>query len=102
MEEFGEGNFWITKEEGFSSMGITQKALDLIGTVESIEFSEEGDEFNEGDWVAEIYGNNTSLEVLAPRKLKVKEVNRELGEQPELLEDDPTGDAWILRVETIE
>jgi glycine cleavage system H protein len=102
LREFNEGLLWQSEEEGALVIGVTQQAIDQAGTVAEIEVSDSGDEFEAGDWIAEIRGKNAVVEVLAPYALRVTERNEELLGQPSLLEDDPTGDAWILRAEKLD
>lgn len=100
--EFKDGMLWRTEEgESLFVIGVTQEALDSSGTVQSVDVAEVGDEFEEGDWIGEIQGKNSLVEITAPFAVKVVESNREVLDQPALIEDDPTGDAWILRVERI-
>lgn len=102
IQEFNEGLSWKLEEGGSLVLGVTQSALDLAGSVTEIEMSDNGDEFEAGDWIAEIRGKNSVVDLLAPCALKVVERNDELLGQPALLEDDPTGDCWILRAEKID
>ncbi len=95
--EYASGLLWFLREGAQISLGVTDAGLQDLGTVESIDFSEPGDEFVEGDWVAEVSGANSTMEVSAPVAFVVDEVNEELLENPQHLVDDPTGDGWIIR-----
>ncbi|MGE3260893.1 MAG: glycine cleavage system protein H [Bacteriovoracia bacterium] len=102
LTEFKEGLLWRIEEgESLFLVGVTQEALDSAGTIQALDLSDVGDEFEEGDWIGEIQGKNSLVEITAPFSLRIVESNREIREQPGLIEDDPTGDAWILRVERI-
>jgi glycine cleavage system H protein len=100
--DYKDGLNWNMDEgESLFLIGVTQEALDAAGAVQAVDVPEQGDEFEEGDWIGEIQGKNQLVEISAPFALKVVETNKELLEQPALIEDDPTGDAWILRVERV-
>lgn len=101
IQEFQEGLLWKLEEGSSIVIGVTQSGLDAAGSVAEMDISDSGDEFEAGDWIAEIRGKNSTLEVVAPCGLRVTERNEELISQPALVEDDPTGDAWILRAERI-
>jgi glycine cleavage system H protein len=101
LTEFKEGMLWRIDEDANMLIGVTQVALDFAGAVQAVDVSDAGDEFEEGDWIGEIRGKNALVEITAPFALRIVEGNRELMEQPGLIEDDPTGDAWIIRVEKI-
>ncbi len=102
LQEFQEGLAWKVEEGAALTIGITQSALDQAGAVQAVEIADAGDEFEAGDWIAEIRGKESLIEIQAPCRLRVAERNEEILEQPSVLEDDPTGDAWLLRVERMD
>lgn len=102
LQEFQEGLCWKLEDGEQLTLGITQSAIDQVGTVSGVELSDPGDEFERGDWIGEISGKEMTIEILAPCKLRISERNEEILEQPSVLEDDPTGDAWMLRVEKLD
>ncbi len=97
LKEYGSGSFWFMVDDSGITIGVTGAAIAGLGNIHSIEFAEVGDEFREGDWVAEIVGSEGTLEVLAPESLVVEERNGELASDPNALDADPTGDGWLLR-----
>lgn len=99
--EFKDGMLWQFEDDGKLVIGVTQEALDTAGAVQALDLADAGDEFEEGDWIGEVRGKNALVEITAPCALRVVEGNPDLLEQPALIEDDPTGDAWVLRVEKI-
>lgn len=101
-QEYQDGLLWKIEDGEQLTIGVTQSAIDQVGTVAEVELADAGDEYEAGDWIGEIRGKETTVEVLAPCKLRVSERNEELLEQPSVLEDDPTGDAWMLRVEKLD
>lgn len=102
IQEFQDGLLWKLEEGDSLVIGVTQSGLDMAGSVAEMDISDSGDEFEAGDWIGEIRGKNNVLDIIAPCKLRVTERNDELLSQPSLVEDDPTGDAWILRAERID
>jgi len=102
IQEFQEGLLWKIEEGSSLVIGVTQSAIDQAGTVAEMDISDSGDEFEAGDWIAEIRGKNSVVDIVAPCALRITERNEELLSQPALVEDDPTGDAWILRAERID
>ncbi|RZA00920.1 MAG: glycine cleavage system protein H [Proteobacteria bacterium] len=99
ITEYQDGLLWMVEEGDAMLIGITQSALDACGAVGEVESADAGDEYEAGDWIGEIRGKNSTIDIVAPFDLKVVEVNEQVVDQPSQLEDDPTGDAWILRVE---
>lgn len=99
LKEYNNGLLWMVDEDEFILIGITQHALDQAGSLIAIDLAEPGDEFDSSDWIGELRGKDNVIEIIAPFDLLVKERNEEILQQPSFLEDDPTGDAWVLRVE---
>lgn len=99
LEEFQNGLQWKIQEGKILTLGITQSALDQAGALVELELADEEDEFEVGDWIGELRGKNSTVDLLAPVNGKIVEVNREILDQLSQLEDDPTGDAWLLRAE---
>lgn len=102
IQEFQEGLLWSLDEGGSLVIGVTQSGLDMAGAVTELDISDVGDEFEAGDQMGEIRGKNAVVDLIAPCALRISERNEELLAQPALVEDDPTGDAWILRAERID
>jgi glycine cleavage system H protein len=101
IQEYSSGLLWYMAEDESFLIGVTQFALDSLGGIVRIETGEAKDEFEFEDWLAEIEGKNSVLEVTAPFNLIVEEVNSDVLGQTSVLEDDPTGDAWLLRVKRL-
>lgn len=97
LEEYGGGALWFSMDDGVVIVGATIAGIQSLGVINHIEFAEVGDEFRKGDWIAEINGSEGALQVVAPEDLTVEEFNTELVTEPSFLEDDPTGDGWLLR-----
>jgi len=102
IQEFQDGLLWKLEDGAMIVIGVTQSALDLAGSVAEVDVSDVGDEFEAGDWVGEIRGKNSVVDIVAPCDLRITERNEEVLGQPALIEDDPTGDAWIMRVERLD
>ncbi len=102
LQEYQEGLLWQIEEGANLTIGVTQSAIDQVGSVHGVEIADAGDEFEAGDWIGEIQGKDSLVEIVAPCRVRVLERNNEILESPAILEDDPTGDAWMLRVERLD
>lgn len=102
LQEYQDGLLWKVEEGEALTIGVTQSAIDQVGSVHGVDFADAGDEFEAGDWIGEIQGKDTLVEIIAPCKMRVTERNQEMIENPAILEDDPTGDAWMLRAERLD
>jgi glycine cleavage system H protein len=99
MLEFANGCFWSMVDGEMMTIGITPHGLSELGTIRELELPEVGEDYNEGDEMATVVGRDGELCIECPAALKIVELNHEVKTNPTFLEDDPTGDGWILRGE---
>lgn len=89
---------WIRIEESTGVVGITDYAQESLGDVVYVELPNVGDRFDAG----EVFGNVESVkavsELYMPMAGEVIEVNEGLSESPELINQDPYGEGWMIKV----
>jgi glycine cleavage system H protein len=98
MNEYDEGKIWYKRKGGVVTVGLTEKAFEEIGGVQSINLPVEGDEVTQDDVVAEVEGDKQAFEVIAPVDGAIIAVNEILVEEFELLESDPLDEGWIFKI----
>lgn len=79
-------------------IGITDYAQGQLGDVIFIEFPEVGLEMNIGDVFGEVEAVKTVSELYAPISGTISEVNDKLEDSPDLVNNDPYGDGWLIKV----
>jgi len=91
---------WFLLEEGdVAILGVTEAFLTLVGEPEGIEFAAADEEgFSAGDLLARVITAEEELEVIAPFKGTVVELNSALTDLPETIGEDPYHDGWLIRV----
>ncbi|MCO5142023.1 MAG: hypothetical protein M9962_02910 [Oligoflexia bacterium] len=99
LVEYQNGLLWMRKEGNFYILGFTQLAIESIGSPDELELIEVDDEVESGGWIGELKSRSASVALLAPEGGKIVEINEDLIDQVQLVEDDPTGDAWAVRME---
>ncbi len=89
---------WIRIEDSTGVVGITDYAQESLGDVVYVELPNVGDRFDAG----EVFGNVESVkavsELYMPMAGEVIEVNEGLSESPELINQDPYGEGWMIKV----
>jgi glycine cleavage system H protein len=90
---------WVRIEGNVVTVGITDFAQDALGDVVYVEPPEVGSAVTAGDSVAEVESTKSVSEIYVPVSGTVTERNERLDEQPELLNQDPYGEGWILRID---
>jgi len=94
-----ESHEWVRTDDGTARVGITDFAQDELGDVVFVELPSEGDEVAAGDEFGVVESIKAVSDVYAPVSGTVTAVNEALFDQPELVNEDPFGEGWMLDVE---
>jgi len=90
---------WVKVKDHQAIVGVTSYAQDQLVEVVFVELPEEGKEVKAGDAVATLESVKAVSDVYAPVSGKIIEVNKQLENQPELVNQDPYGEGWIFIIE---
>jgi len=91
---------WLRVEGNIATLGVTDYAQDQLSDVVFFEVNVEvGDMVEKGTIVATIESVKAAADVSLPTSGKVIEVNEALANTPEIINSDPFGAAWMLKVE---
>jgi len=89
---------WILVEDDIATIGITDYAQQELGDVVYVELPEEGQTLEAEDEFGSVESVKAVSEIYAPISGEVTEVNSDLEDTPELVNEDPYGDAWMIRI----
>ena len=89
---------WACINEEEVVIGITDYAQGQLGDVIFIEFPEVGTHFQKGNVFGEVEAVKTVSELYSPLSGTIKEVNLKLDESPDLVNTDPYGEGWIIKI----
>jgi len=87
-----------TDEEGVFLVGITDYAQGELGDVVFVELPEEGASFDEMDVFGTIEAVKAVSDLYCPIQGEVVGVNQELDDDPSLVNEDPYGKGWMIRL----
>ncbi|HET6465697.1 MAG TPA: glycine cleavage system protein GcvH [Nitrospiria bacterium] len=90
---------WIRQENQTAVLGITHFAQDALGDVVYLELPKVGVEVRSGQEIGEVESTKTTSPVYTPVSGKILAVNEELKENPELVNQDPYGKGWIVKIQ---
>jgi len=90
---------WIKIKENQAIIGITDFAQSELGDIVFIEFPDEGDTFQKGDTIGTIEAVKTVADLYAPVSGKILELNLVLDDNAELINSDPFGKGWLIKME---
>ena len=90
---------WIRIEDNIGIIGITDFAQKELGDIVYIEVESEGFEVDESDSFGTIEAVKTVSDLFMPVSGKILEFNEGLEGEPELVNSDPYGKGWIIKIE---
>jgi len=95
---YTEEHEWIRVEGDTATVGITAYAAKQLGDVVFVELPEAGAKVKRMQEFAVVESSKTASDVYAPVSGTVLEVNTPLTEATERVDQDPEGDAWLVRM----
>lgn len=90
---------WLTVEGKSVTVGITDFAQAQLGDVVFLELPNPGRKLELGESFGVVESVKAASDLYAPVSGRVAEVNQQLAAKPELINSDPYGDGWILKLE---
>ena len=93
---------WIQIEGDIATVGITAYAAEKLGDIVFVELPKVGSTLAEGTVVGEIESTKSVGELFAPVNGTVVEANEAVSASPELVNSDPFGAGWLMKVQFAE
>ena len=94
-----ESHEWALEENGTVRVGITDFAQDELGDVVFVELPDAGDELTQEDEFGVIESIKAVSDLYAPVSGEVTAINEDLFDAPELVNEDPFGEGWMLEID---
>ena len=89
---------WVLVDGDIATIGITAYAADKLGDVVFVDLPDAGATVANGKVVGEIESTKSVGELFAPVDGTVTEANQAVVNAPELVNSDPFGDGWLIKV----
>ncbi len=99
--KFSETHEWVRDERGTAVVGITDYAQSQLGDVIYLELPAVGQKLESGGRFGVIESVKAASDLYTPVAGEVTEVNRELENHPELINEDPYGKGWIIKLRSV-
>ena len=96
--KYAKSHEYVHVEGGVGTVGITDYAQKELGDVVFVELPQVGSVLEAGDELGSIESVKAVSELFAPVSGEVVEINEALAEKPELVNTDPYGDGWMIRI----
>jgi glycine cleavage system H protein len=78
--------------------GITDYAQESLGDITFVEFPEMGETFGSGDTFGVVESVKAASDLFMPVDAEIIEINEAVDAEPELLNQDPYGKGWLLKI----
>ena len=89
---------WIKVDGESALVGITDFAQGELGDIVFVEIETQGENLKKGDIFGSIEAVKTVSDLFMPASGEVTEVNEAIADSPELINSDPFGDGWLIRI----
>ena len=96
--KYSKEHEWVREEGETVLIGITDFAQDQLGDIVFVELPEEGTAFSIGEEFSNLESVKAVSEVYMPVSGQIIKVNVELEDAPELVNNDPYGEGWLIEV----
>ena len=89
---------WIRQEGDVAYVGITDYAQEQLGDIVFVDIQTEGETLEAGETFGTIEVVKTISDLFIPVAGEVLEQNEALADQPELVNKDPYGEGWLIKI----
>ena len=89
---------WILVDGDVATVGVTDFAQGELGDIVFVEIETEGESLEKGEIFGTVEAVKTVSDLFMPVSGEVIEVNEELSDDPELVNKDPYGKGWMIRI----
>jgi glycine cleavage system H protein len=95
---YAESHEWARKEGDVYVIGISDYAQSTLSDIVYVELPEVGDEFDQEDNLGVVESVKAAGDVYTPLSGEVVAVNEQLEDAPELVNEDPFGEGWLVKI----
>ena len=96
--KYSRDHEWVRLEGEFAYVGITDFAQSELGEIVFIEIETVGETLKSGEIFGSVEAVKTVSELLMPVAGEILEFNSKLEDAPELVNDDPYGEGWMVKI----
>jgi glycine cleavage system H protein len=95
---YSESHEWVRVDGDIGTVGITDHAQKQLGEIVYLELPEVGHVFNADDEFGTVESVKAVSELYTPVSGEVVEVNKGAVAEPGIINDDPQGDGWLIKI----
>ena len=98
--QYSESHEWFLHEGDTVTIGITKHAADELTDITYVEMLPAGTEVTHGGSVGEVESVKTTADVVTMIAGSITEVNENVTNDPSLVNSDPYGEGWLVRIKS--
>jgi len=95
---YTESHEWVKQEGDTYTLGLTRHAVDELTDITYVEMKSPGESFEAGESIGEVESVKAASDVYSPLGGEIAEVNMQLADDPSLLNSDPFGAGWLVKI----
>jgi len=93
---YADTHEYVLEEEGLLKIGVSEFAIDQLGDIVFVELADQGATLEKGETFGTIESVKAVEEVYLPFSGEIVSVNESVIDNPELLQNDPIGEGWLV------
>ena len=93
---YADTHEYVLEENGLFKIGVSEFAIDQLGDIVFVELADQGATLEKGETFGTIESVKAVEEVYLPFSGKIVSVNESVIDNPELLQNDPIGEGWLV------
>jgi len=97
--KYSKEHEWVRVEGNVATVGISDYAQEQLGDIVFVELPAVGDKVSKEDAFGVVESVKAVSDIYAPVSGKVLEVNDDLPDNPEIINEDPYEDGWMIKIE---
>ena len=97
--KYSKDHEWLREtESGEAYVGVTEFAQSELGDIVFVDIDTQNEELDQEEVFGTVEAVKTVSDLFMPISGKVLEINEKLADEPELINNDPYGDGWIIKI----
>lgn len=96
---YSQDHVWVDVHDGVATLGVTEYAVEQLGDLVFLDLPEEGTQVGAGDDIVELESSKAVQPLVCPVSGTIAYVNHAASDDPSVINSDPYGEGWILKVE---
>lgn len=97
--QYSQEHEWLKLDGNIAKLGISDYAQDQLGDIVYLELPELNKEYQAGEVFGVVESTKSVSDLYMPVGGKIIEVNEALIDKPEKINEDPYGEAWMVKIE---